>query len=89
MKVAVCVLSALLWMAAQGGIADALSASGPPLPQTPSSAASPPAVDTPGQAVPDAPSVAPRTPSLTPMPTPAPTSHYAGPAKKSAAIGAL
>jgi hypothetical protein len=76
-----CVLSVLLWMAAaHGGIPDALGASGPPLP--PSSAASPPALDIPaGGAVRDAPAGAPRNPSLTPMPAPARTNHYARPAE--------
>jgi len=81
-----CVLSVLLWMAAaHGGIPDALGASGPPLPQkpvAPSSAASPPALDIPaGGAVRDAPAGAPRNPNLTPMPAPAQTNRYAGPAE--------
>lgn len=79
-----CVLSALLWLAAHGGITDAHGASGPPLPQkpvSPSSAASPPALDIPaGGTLPNAPAGAPRNPNLTPMPTPAQTNHYTGPA---------
>jgi len=77
-----CVLSVLLSMAAHGGISDALSASGPPLPQTPvspSNAATPPSLDTPaGGAARDTRPGSPRNPNSTPMPAPAPTSHYAG-----------
>jgi len=76
-----CVLSLLLSMAAHGGISDALSASGPPLPPTPASpsiAATPPSLDTPaGGTVPDAPAGNPRNPNSTPMPVPASTDHYA------------
>jgi len=80
-----CVLSVLLSMAAHGGISDALSASGVPPPQTPASpsiAVTPPSPDTPAAgADSDAPADSPRNPDSTPMPAPARTDHYAGPAK--------
>ena len=76
-----CVLSVLLSMAAHGGIADALGASGSPLPQTPAApsvAANPPSPDTPAAGtVPDAPVGNPRDPNSTPIPVPASTDHYA------------
>jgi hypothetical protein len=79
--VTISVLSVLLSMAAHGGISDALSASGLPLPQTPSPpsiAATPPAPDTPASETdPEAPAGNPRNPNSTPMPAPAPTDHYA------------
>jgi len=82
-----CVLSVLLSMAVHGGVSDALSASGPPLPPTPvppSSAATPPSRDIPaGGSVPDAPAGSPQHPDSTPMPVPAPTNHYAGSAENS------
>ncbi len=74
-------LSTLLSMAAYGGIADALSASGPlpvKTPLSPSSAATPPKLNMPGGGtVPDAPAGSPRHPKSTPMPAPASTNHYA------------
>jgi len=76
-----CALSVLLAMTAHGGISDALSASGQPLPGTPispSRAATPPSLDIPdGGSVPGAPAGSPRNPTPTPMPAPAPTNHYA------------
>ena len=76
------VLPVLLSMAIHGGISDALSASGPPLPRTPvppSSAATPPSQDVPaGERVPEAPAGSPQRPNSTPLPVPAPTNHYAG-----------
>ena len=76
-----CVLSVLLSMAAHGGIADALCASGPPLPQAPASpsiAATPSSPDIPAAGTdPDAPAGNPRNPNSAPMPAPAPTDHYA------------
>ena len=80
-----CVLSVLLSMAAHGGISDALSASGKPpprMPASPSIAVTPPPPDTPAAgADPDAPANNPRNPNSTPLPAPAQTDHYAGPAK--------
>jgi hypothetical protein len=77
-----CVLSVLLTMAAHGGISDALSAYGAPLPQAPipSSRAVPASSqDIPaGGTIRDAPGGDPRSPNSTPMPAPAPTNHYAG-----------
>lgn len=76
-----CALSFLLSMTAHGGIADALSASGPSPVQTPvspSSAVTPPALNMPGgKTVPDAPVGSPQNPDLTPVPAPASTNHYA------------
>jgi hypothetical protein len=80
-----CVLPVLLSIAAHGGIADALGASGTPLsepPVSPSRAAAPPSRDLPaGGTVPDALPGSPRNPNPMPMPAPAPTIHYAGPAE--------
>ena len=77
-----CVLSALLSMAAPGGMPDAHSASAPPPPRTPASptsAANPPSLESPaGGTAPDVPAVRPRAPNLTPMPAPAATDNYAG-----------
>ena len=82
-----CVLPVLLLMAAHGGISDALSASGQPLPKTPASpstAATLPLPDTPaGGAARDLPLRSPWNPNSKPMPAPAPTSHYAGVAENS------
>jgi hypothetical protein len=83
-----CVLTVLLSMATHGGIADALGASGTPLPQAPgfpSSAATPPSPDAPvGESAHDAPAGSPRNPnSPTPMPVPASTDHYAGSSENS------
>jgi hypothetical protein len=80
-----CVLSVLLSLA-DGGISDALSASGPPLSQTPvspSSAATPPSLVPTGGTVPVAPAGSPRNPNSKPMPAPASTNHYAGSAEPS------
>jgi len=79
------VLSVLLSLA-HGGISDALSASGPPLsqaPVSPSSAATPPSLYTPAGGPAREPRGSPRNRDSTPMPTPAPTNHYAGPAENS------
>ena len=88
-----CLLSVLLSMVAHGGISDARSASGPPLPQTPvspSSAATPPPLDVPaGRTVPGAPAGSSRNPNSTPMPAPAPTNHYAGSAENSSGYDQL
>jgi len=78
-----CVLSALLSMAAHGGIPDALSASEPPPPQktpvSPSSAANPPAPEMPdGGTVPNGPAGSPLNPNSAPMPAPVSTDHFAG-----------
>ena len=85
------VLSILLSMAAQGGIADAFGASGPPMSRSqvsPSRAASPPSLERPtGGTVPDAPSGSPHNPNPTPMPAPAPTIHYAGSVEKASGQG--
>ena len=86
MKIAgFCASLSLCMAATHGGISVALGASGPPLrqsPVSPSSAATPPAADMPATgAAPDALAPSPQNPNLTPMPTPAPTSHYAGPEK--------
>src|SRR5690348_14060298 len=82
-----CVLSLLLTMVAHGGISDALGASGPPrllAPVPPSIAATPPSLDTPaGGTIPEVPAGSPRNP--TPMPAPASSNHYVGPAKASSA----
>ena len=78
-------LSALVSMAAHGGISDALSASVLPLLQTPASpsvARIPPSPDTPAAGTdPDTPAGSPRNPNSTPMPVPASTDHYGGPAE--------
>lgn len=81
-----CVLSALLSMAAHGGISDALGASEPPPPQktpvSPSSAANPPAPEMPaGGTLPNGPADSPRNPNSAPMPAPMTTDHYAGSAE--------
>ena len=81
-----CVLSALVSMAAHGGISDALSASVLPLPQTPASpsiATTPPSLDKPAAGtVLDTPAGgSPRNPGSTPLPAPASTDHYGGPAE--------
>ena len=80
-------LSALVSMAAHGGISDALSASVLPLPQTPASlsiATTPPSPDTPAAGTdPDTPAGSPRNPKSTPMPVPASTDHYGVPAEHS------
>jgi len=81
--VGACVLSALLSMAAHGGISDALSASEPPppgqTPVSPSSAANPPAPEMPaGGTVPSGPAGSPRNPNSAPVPAPVSTDHYAG-----------
>jgi len=80
-----CALLVPLPMAAHGGISDALSASGVPPPQTPASpsvAVTPPSPDKPAAgADSDAPADSRRNPNSTPMPAPARTDHYAGPAK--------
>src|SRR5512146_437237 len=89
-KAGFCVLSALLSMAAHGGMSDAVSASGPP-PRTlmsPSSAATPPSPDILGT-VPDAPAVSPGNPNAMPMPAPASTDNYAGSAEDSSAYDQL
>jgi len=80
-------LSALVSMAAHGGISDALSASVLPLPQSPASpsfATTPPSPDTPAPgSAPETPAGSPRNPNSTPMPVPASTDHYGGPAEHS------
>ena len=82
-----CVLSALVSMAAHGGISDALSASVLPLPQTPASpsiATTPPSPDTPAPgSAPETPAGSPRIPNSTPMPAPASSDHYGGAAENS------
>ena len=72
-------------MLADGGISHALSASGPPLSQTPvspSSAATPLSLPA-GRTVPVAPAGSPRNPNSKPMSAPASTNHYAGSAENS------
>lgn len=72
----------LLTTATHGGIANALGASGPPphrAPMSPFRAASQPPLDLPSEGgVPEAPADGSRRPGTTPMPAPAPTTHYAG-----------
>ena len=79
-----CVLPSSWAMAAHGGIPEAPNDSGPPLFQTPVSqlrVAFPPYWELPaGRVVPDAPAGRPRDPNAAPLPVPAPTMHYAGPA---------
>jgi len=82
------VLTALLSMAGHGGIPDAASAATPPQPRVPAPrAAAPPAPDLPaGGGVPGAPGGGPQNPDAAPMPAPAPTDHYTGPAKYTAGM---
>ncbi len=79
-----CTLSAILSMAAHGGIADALGAAAPPqqrTPASPSRAANLPSLDNPaGGIAPDTPARNPRNPrnpDPAPMPVPAATNNYA------------
>jgi len=85
-SIGLCLLSALVSMAAHGGISDALSASVLPMPLTPASpsiATTPPSLDIPAAGtVLDTPAGgSPRNPGSTPMPAPASTDHYGSPAE--------
>jgi hypothetical protein len=76
-----CTLSAILSMAAHGGIADALGATVPPqqrTPASPSRAVNLPSLDSPaGGITPNTPARNPRNPDPAPMPVPAATHNYA------------